>query len=267
MIDSKLEDQFLDEFTLNQLASINYIIDHLENNSIKTLSKIFGINNNNVIYFKNYLRNIIIPKLYINNNQIQQDILDLVNHLDIIQEQIIPRQMINLNFLNSYFYCLQIKNNETKDISIPLTSQNKNKITFLQIIPDGLFYCKNFVVLHNNRVLDQSMIQCKSYLKINNNGDKIKLSFQNCPLKLLFIQVLFYKKLIIRDISNIIRSKLNIPNNITNFKAKIYHNDHSFKLSQFIDAIQKNNSIICPICKKKTIFLFIIITMKLKNKH
>lgn len=63
MIDSKLEDQFLDEFTLNQLASINYIIDHLENNSIKTLSKIFGINNNNVIYLKNYLRNIIIPKL------------------------------------------------------------------------------------------------------------------------------------------------------------------------------------------------------------
>lgn len=89
MIDSKLEDQFLDEFTLNQLASINYIIDHLENNSIKTLSKIFGINNNNVIYLKNYLRNIIIPKLYINNNQIQQDILDLVNHL---------------NFLNSYIY-------------------------------------------------------------------------------------------------------------------------------------------------------------------
>lgn len=71
MIDSKLEDQFLDEFTLNQLASINDIIDHLENSSIKTLSKIFGIKNNNVDYKKNYLRNIIIPKLYINNNQIQ----------------------------------------------------------------------------------------------------------------------------------------------------------------------------------------------------
>lgn len=92
--------------------------------------------------------------------------------------------MINLNFLNSYFYCSQIKNDETKDISIPLTSQNKNKITFLQIIPDGLFYCKNFVILHNDRTLDQRMIHCKSYLKINNNGDKIKLSFQNCPLKL-----------------------------------------------------------------------------------
>lgn len=76
--------------------------------------------------------------MLINNNQIQADLLYLIDNLDIVEEQITPRRFINLNYLDSIFYSIQIMNDEPKNISISISPQNKNKCTFLQIIPDGL---------------------------------------------------------------------------------------------------------------------------------
>lgn len=44
---------------------------------------------------------------------------------------------------------------------------------------------------------------------------------------------------------------MHVPNEITDFKATVYHFYHISKLRDFIDSIQKNNEFICSFCNKK----------------
>lgn len=254
MENSAFINQFLYEFDVKQLATINNAIDHLNDESLNTIGKIFNIQQRNLNSLKNYFKNIVFPKLYAHDNQIEDDFLDFIDNLDIIKEQIIPKQMINLTYLDSHFCYIQTKNDEQKNISIPLLPKNKNKVTFLQIIPDGLLYCSDFSVKQNHKQLEN--IQFRSYLKLQNKGENIKLIFENCPQKLFFIQILFYKKLTKQDIAEIFRKKFLIPNEVTNFKAQICHGNHVFKLTQLIESIQKKNSITCPICNQNDPFLY-----------
>lgn len=93
-------------------------------------------------------------------------------------------------------------------------------------------------------------------MKFNNTGDRIKLTLEKCPQNLVFIHILFYKKKTKNDISDAFREKFHIPSNITNYKAQIFHENHSFKLINLIESVQKNNSIICPICHQGNVYMY-----------
>ncbi len=141
---------------------LNNAIDHLNDESLNTIGKIFEIKQRNLNSLKLYFKNILVPKLYSHDNQMEDNFLDLINNLDIIKEQIKPKQMINLTYLDSFFCCIQTKDDEQKNISIPLPPKNKNKVTFLQFIPDGLLYCSDFSVKKNHKMLEN--IQFRSYI-------------------------------------------------------------------------------------------------------
>ena len=60
----------------------------------------------------------------------------------------------------------------------------------------------------------------------------VNLSFFSNSLFFFFFQVLVYKPILQKHVETSIRTKLKIPNNITNGYALIQHKDHFFKLSQ-----------------------------------
>lgn len=60
----------------------------------------------------------------------------------------------------------------------------------------------------------------------------------------------------VNNLSQLFRSKMKISKDVTDFKARIFHKDHSFKLSELISSVQKNNSIICPICNQNADSIF-----------
>ena len=70
----------------------------------------------------------------------------------------------------------------------------QKKEIFIQVIPNGLFSYPSLRVLLNNEPIEEDQIVFNSYVKIN-NMHKVKISFQNCPIKLIFIQILFQKYL------------------------------------------------------------------------
>ncbi len=82
---------------------LNNAIDHLNDESLNTIGKIFEIKQRNLNSLKLYFKNILVPKLYSHDNQMEDNFLDLINNLDIIKEQIKPKQMINLTYLDSFF--------------------------------------------------------------------------------------------------------------------------------------------------------------------
>ena len=246
----------LDETTVSDLAVINSYIHHLNDEEISTLGNLFSLNKNKPNHLKDYIKNFQIPKLYSHDDQIKNDLLDVIKNIDIIEKQIVPMKMINMKYLNSSFHYIHVKENEEMEVIIPVSSENKNKTTFLQIIPNGLFYCSNFVIQENGVTINYNNAYRRSYLQLSNKGKKIKLLFKSCPQKLLFFQILFYKKMKKDDVNQMIRNQLHISNNISNYKAEICHNDHSIKLSNFIDSIQKTNDFICPICNEKVDFMY-----------
>ena len=129
--------------------------------------------------------------MYSHDDQIKNDLLDVIKNIDIIEKQIVPMKMINMKYLNSSFHYIHVKENEEMEVIIPVSSENKNKTTFLQIIPNGLFYCSNFVIQENGVTINYNNAYRRSYLQLSNKGKKIMLLFKNCPQKLLFFQILF----------------------------------------------------------------------------
>ena len=55
------------------------------------------------------------------------------------------------------------------------------------------------------------------------------------------------KKITQKQLEDQFRKNLNIPNDVTNSKAQIQHNDHFFKLSKLLNSFKKNDceTIIC----------------------
>lgn len=88
-----------------------------------------------------------------------------------------------------HFIYIHVKENKEMEVIIPVSSENKT--TFLQIIPNGLFYCSNFVIQENGVTINYNNAYRRSYLQLSNKGKKIMLLFKNCPQKLLFFQILF----------------------------------------------------------------------------
>ena len=257
MKESSTMNEFVDEPTVEQLSKINKIIQSLDDDFIIIISKLFEIRRDTVNSQRSYIQNFILPKLCLNYHRIIDDFLDIINHLDIIEKQISPKEMINSQFIGSTFHCIQIQNDEPKEIQINIPNQNQNKIIYIQIIPEGLLSIEEFRMQLNDININNDQIIFNSYLKFENEKKKhIKLLFLNTPQKFFFIQVLYYKKKTIDDLSHYFHRKLGIPNNISNIKAKLCHNDHEFNLNEFIKFVQKSNSIICPICKENADFLY-----------
>ena len=132
--------EFVDEPTVEQLSKINKIIQSLDDDFIIIISKLFEIRRDTVNSQRSYIQNFILPKLCLNYHRIIDDFLDIINHLDIIEKQISPKEMINSQFIGSTFHCIQIQNDEPKEIQINIPNQNQNKIIYIQIIPEGLLY-------------------------------------------------------------------------------------------------------------------------------
>ena len=60
---SAFTNQFLNEFDVKQLATLNNAIDHLNDESLNTICKIFEIKQRNLNSSKLYFKNILVPKL------------------------------------------------------------------------------------------------------------------------------------------------------------------------------------------------------------
>ena len=240
----------LDHSSASQFSILNDIIDHLNDELIEILVKLFQIKNGNIKTQKAYIQNFIVPKLC---SQSRDDFIELIRNLDIIKYQITPPEIFNSQFLDRMFYFVQTKENDQGELLIPICTKNKNKLTYVQVIPDGLLYTPQFIILENGKHAKSIKICKHTYLNIRNNGEKIKLKFIDCPLKIFFIQIIFYKKMSVKDLSQFFRIKFNIPNDISDRKAVLHHEDHAFKLANLIDSVKKDyniNQIMCPICNK-----------------
>lgn len=240
----------LDHSSASQFSILNDIIDHLNDELIEILVKLFQIKNGNIKSQKAYIQNFIVPKLC---SQSRDDFIELIRNLDIIKYQITPPEIFNSQFLERMFYFVQTKENDQGELLIPICTKNKNKLTYVQVLPDGLLYTPQFIILENGKQAKSIKICKHTYLNIRNDGEKIKLQFIDCPLKIFFIQIIFYKKMSVKDLSQFFRIKFNIPNDISDRKAVLHHEDHAFKLANLIDSVKKDYSIsqiMCPVCNK-----------------
>ena len=170
---------YIEESSVEKFTELNDLVKNLSDESVSILGTIFSIERNNIDSQRSYFKNIILPKLYLNDKQILYSLLDLFNNLDLIQKQIKPKAFFNLNFLNSNFMNIQIKNNQTEDIYIPISAQNKSKTIYLQIIPDGLIFCPDFLIFENDVQVANNQIYLHSYIQLKNNKSKIKITLKN----------------------------------------------------------------------------------------
>ena len=239
-----------------QLNFFNNAIDHFDDETVTLLADLFSIHKKDVTSQRNHIKNFISSELNLQNRLIKNDFLDIFENLDIIQNQIKPKNMINLRFNKRSFYIIQATDQEQEDILINLSSLDLNETIFLQIIPDGLLNFPDFQISENEKTIDHNKLINNSYLRLRNKSERIQLTFRNFPQNLFFVQVLFYKKMTNNELFQLFRDKLNVPKNISNLELKICHNNHSFEFIKLIDSIQRNNSIICPICNKETEFLY-----------
>ena len=70
-----------------------------------------------------------------------------------------------------HFIYIHVKENKEMEVIIPVSSENKT--TFLQIIPNGLFYCSNFVIQENGVTINYNNVYRRSYLQLSNKGKKL----------------------------------------------------------------------------------------------
>ena len=251
MENNSLQTDYINEQEISELKILNDLIEKLDEESIATLATLFDFTSSFIPSQKTFLTTIVASNIISHKNMAKDIFIEIINSLEIIKKQMLPKKFANLRFLNNLFFCILTKENEEKEITFVPTVENKNKETYIQLIPNGLIYCKDFVILQNSKPIDKTNSYFHSYYKIKNNGKKISLKFLNIPQELFFVQVLFYKKLTISEISQIVRDSLHVPNDITNYKATVHHFDHIFKLKDLIDSIQKNNDFICSLCHKK----------------
>ncbi|KAK8834218.1 hypothetical protein M9Y10_015889 [Tritrichomonas musculus] len=248
---------FLDNPSDNESNLPDDILNNLTDDSITTLSQLLSIQEGDLASQRDNIRNTVESQINLNEAQIKKDFLDIISNLFIIENQISPETMINFQFLRRTFYLVQTVDQTPKDVFIQLVDQDNNEITYLQFIPDGLSIFPNFQISENENPIEINSSNKTSYIKLNNNNDgQIKLTFVNSPQNLFFIQILSYRKMTNEELFQYFKSKLNIPKEIPDLEASICHNNHSFKLFQLVDAVQKNDSIICPICHEKTDFLY-----------
>ena len=153
-----------DEAIANKLTILNKVIESIVDEKISTLGKLFDLKNSDVQATKSYFKNITIPSLLAHNVDITEDFVEVVENINFVHMQIIPKAIVGHSFLNSLFYTIQIKNEQTKIIPIIFSNKNKNKSTYLQIIPDGLFFLKNFKILANGVPIDLKQIYFHSYI-------------------------------------------------------------------------------------------------------
>lgn len=194
MSNNSLINKILDDDTIDTFSSINNDIKKLDKTSIATFSKLFNIQGNPEAQ-RSYLVNILIPSLFSNDKLIKDSILNLIDIIDIIDAQIIPKEFPNLTIINNSIYHIQLKNaneKKSKEFDININSKSNKKI-FLQIIPDGLLLIPDFQILENGKQIDKKQLLFNSYLPLNDSG-KISLTFLKAPQKLFFLNVLIYKK-------------------------------------------------------------------------
>lgn len=232
----------------------NNIINDLNDESILTLAELLSIPKNNIALIKSGIKNIIASQINLNDPQIQNDFLEIIKNLNIIQNQIIPQAIVNYQFISKRFYIAQKNDQEPNDVFLQVSA--KEETIFLQLIPDGLSILPDFSILENEKQIEIDHLYHNSYIKLQNKEEKIKLTFINSPQNLFFFQILIFQKKTNDELFQYFRSKLNIPKEVSDIEARIFHMNHSFELIQLIESVQQNDAIICPICKEKTELIF-----------
>lgn len=142
---------------LIRFSSLNNLIDHLDDESFAILAELFSIDNGNIASQRGYIKNIIVPKLYVHNKQIINDFSEIIENIDIIENQLKLPIMFNQRFLNKSFYTVQAISNMAENITITISGQNKNKLTYAKIIPEGLLSFKDYNRGVNRRKMSKIM--------------------------------------------------------------------------------------------------------------